>query len=117
MKDNGYSSFAAFVAGALIGGGVALLFAPQRGKDSREKLQAYASRAKDNLVKQGKEALNATAEQGKEYLKSGREAMKDFIGSTREHLAKRMETLQEAGREAEDTPRGGEKTDLSRKAS
>ena len=117
MKDNGYSSFAAFVAGVLIGGGVALLLAPQRGKDSREKLQAYASRAKDNLVERGKEATNATAEHGKEYLKSGREAMKDFIVNTRDHIEKRMETLQEVGREAEGTLRGREKTDMSQKVS
>jgi gas vesicle protein len=117
MKDNGYSSLAAFVAGALIGGGVALLLAPQRGKDSREKLQAYASRAKDNLVERGKEALNVAAEQGKEYLKSGREAMKDFVGDTRDHIEKRLEALQEVGRDAEDTLRGREKTDMSQKAS
>jgi len=117
MKDNGYASLAAFVAGALIGGGVALLLAPQRGRDSREKLQAYASQATDNMVQRGKEALNVAAEQGKEYLKSGRETMKDFIGNTRDHIAKRMKTLQEAGQEAEDTLRGREKTDMSQKAS
>ena len=117
MKDNGYALLGAFVAGVLIGGGAALLMAPQRGKDSREKLRAYASLAKDDLVERGKEALGATAEQGKEYLKSGRDAMKNFIGNTRDHIEKRMETLQEVGREAEGTLRGREKTDMSQKAS
>ena len=117
MKDNGYAPLAAFVAGALIGGGMALLLAPQRGKDSRDKLHAYASQAKDSLVQRGKDALNATAEQGKEYLKSGREAMKGFIENTRDHLVERMDTLQETGGEAEHTQRGQEKTDRSQKVS
>jgi gas vesicle protein len=117
MKDNGYALLGAFVAGMMIGGGAALLMAPQRGKDSREKLRAYASLAKDDLVERGKEALSATAEQGKEYLKSGREAMKNFIGNTRDHIEKRMETLQEVGRQAEDTLQAREKQERSQKAS
>jgi gas vesicle protein len=117
MKDNGYALLGAFVAGVLIGGGAALLMAPQRGKDSRKKLRACASLAKDDLVERGKEALSATAEQGKEYLKSGREAMKDFIGNTRDHIEKRLETLQEVGRQADDTLRTREKQERSQKAS
>lgn len=77
MKDNGYASLGVFVAGVLIGGGVALLLASQRGKDLREELQTCASRAKDDLAERGKDAWNATAGQGKEYLESGRAAMKD----------------------------------------
>jgi gas vesicle protein len=117
MKDNGYASLGAFVAGVLIGGGVALLLAPQRGKDLRERLQTYASRAKDDLTERSKEAWKVTAGQGKKYLESGREAMKDFIGKTCDHIEKSMGALQEVGRETEDTLRGREKKDTSQKAS
>jgi gas vesicle protein len=114
MKDNGYASLGAFVAGVLIGGGVALLLAPQRGKVLRERLQTYASRAKDDLAERGKEAWDATAGHGKEYLESGREAMKDFIGNTRDRIEKSMGALQHFGREAEDTLRGREKKDTQK---
>ena len=117
MKDNGYASLGAFVAGVLIGGGVALLLAPQRGKELRERLQTYASRAKDDLAERGNEAWNTTVGQGKDYLESGREAMKDFIGKTRDHIERSMGALQEVGREAEDTLRGRETKDISQKAS
>lgn len=40
----------AFLTGALIGAGVALLFAPQPGTERRGKLRGYANRAKDDLV-------------------------------------------------------------------
>lgn len=117
MKDNGYASLGAFVAGMLIGGGVALLLAPQRGKDLRERLQTYASRATDDLAERGKDAWNAGAEQGKEFLASGREAMKDFIGKTRDHLEQSMGALQEVGRKTEDRLQEREKRDTSQKTS
>ena len=41
--------WSAFLAGALIGAGVALLFAPQRGSELRGMLSDYANRAKDDL--------------------------------------------------------------------
>jgi gas vesicle protein len=39
--------FAAFITGALVGAGVALLLAPQSGTKSREFLRDYAARMKD----------------------------------------------------------------------
>ena len=118
MKDSGYASLGAFVAGMLIGGGgVALLLAPQRGKDLRERLQTYAYRAKDDLAERGKDAWQATVGEGKDYLASGRETMKGFIGKTRNHIEKSMGALQEEGRQAEDSLQGRENKDTSQKAS
>ena len=67
---------AAFVAGALIGAGVALLLAPQSGTDTRNLLRDYAERAKDELKERGKEAkatLDSAIERGKEAYESVRE--------------------------------------------
>ena len=63
--------WSAFIAGGLIGAGVALLFAPQRGTELRSKLRDYADRAKDDLMKQGREVLNTAVKQGKKYYDKG----------------------------------------------
>jgi gas vesicle protein len=81
----------AFLAGTLIGAGVALLLAPQSGAETRGLLRDYAGRAKDELtergkktkatldtaIDRGKEAFESVKERGKEAYQSGREAIRD----------------------------------------
>ncbi len=73
-EDNGYSAGAvayAFLAGALIGTGVALLLAPQSGAKTRKLLGDYAEKAEDEIrekIKTAKSTLDATIEKGKEFV-------------------------------------------------
>lgn len=60
MEDNG--KFVWFVAGAAIGATVALLYAPQSGKETRRVIQ--------KKTRQGREALN---ESGREWMEKGRD--------------------------------------------
>jgi gas vesicle protein len=87
-QDNDYSvGTAAFLAGALIGAGVALLLAPQSGAETRGMLRDYAGRAKDELKQRGKEAkstLDNAMERGKEAFESAKDRGKDFYGSGKE---------------------------------
>ena len=96
-EGNDYSVGAvAFLAGALIGAGVALLLAPQSGEDTRNMLRGYAGRAKDELRERGKEAkttLNHAMERGKEAFESAKERGKDFYESGKD-------TVRDAGKEA-----------------
>lgn len=58
-----------FLLGALVGAGVALLFAPQSGAEIRRLLRDYAVRAKEELgdnVDRGAEALDSAVERGHE---------------------------------------------------
>lgn len=70
-----------FLLGALVGAGVALLFAPQSGAEIRRLIRDYAVRAKEELaenVDRGAEALDSAVEQGHEFVEKvhevGREA-------------------------------------------
>ena len=89
-QDNDYSvGTAAFLAGALIGAGVALLLAPQSGAETRGMLRDYAGRAKDELRERGKEAkttLDNAMERGKQAFESAKEQGKDFYGSGKEAI-------------------------------
>jgi gas vesicle protein len=67
------TSVFAFLAGALIGAGVAMLLAPRSGAETRQWLSDYAEKAKDQMgtaIESGKEYLQAGVDRGKEYLET-----------------------------------------------
>ena len=84
----------AFLAGAVIGAGIALLLAPQSGAQTREMLRDYAERAKEDLRERGQEAkatlssamdrgkaaFESAKQQGKETLDTAKEAVRDAGG-------------------------------------
>ena len=73
-EDNGFSSGAvafAFLAGAIIGVGAALLLAPQSGAETRKLLRNYAEQAEEEALEKAKEAkvaLDKAIEQGKQFV-------------------------------------------------
>lgn len=88
-NTNESGNLSVFITGALVGAGLALLFAPQSGSQMRSLLRDYATRAKDefdDVVEEGVEMVDSTLEHGKEFVEKGVEKGKD--------------TLREAGRQA-----------------
>jgi hypothetical protein len=64
----------AFLVGALVGAGVALLFVPQAGSQLRGLLRDCAARAKDELddaVDRGADAMESARDRGEEFLEKG----------------------------------------------
>ncbi len=95
---------AIYISGALVGAGLALLFAPQAGAQLRGSLRDSAARAKEELdeaidhgaevldsavehgqtsVEKGKDSLRETGYQAKEFAEAGREA----VNKTKDKLA------------------------------
>ena len=73
-------NLSAFITGALVGAGVALLFAPQSGAQMRGLLRDYATRAKDEMdeaVDRGTEALDSAVERGQEFVEKGKESLRE----------------------------------------
>ena len=99
MDATGWS---AFMAGALIGAGVALLFAPQPGSELRGMLRNYANRAKDELVEKGQEAWDTAVERGREYYDRGEEVVRDAGRSAREYAKQGQEAVKDVGRSAKE---------------
>jgi gas vesicle protein len=76
------SGFTVFVAGAIIGAGVALLYAPQSGKETRKllgkKAKALKDKAQDTMehaqefIEDRKGALAAVIHSGKEAVDHGK---------------------------------------------
>jgi gas vesicle protein len=99
MDDNEYTAMPAFLAGALIGAGIALLLAPQTGAELRGMLRSYASRARDEAYERGREVWDTAVERGKDYLETGKETMKEPGKTAREYMESGKETVREAGRD------------------
>ena len=91
--------WSAFVAGAFIGAGLALLFAPQTGTELRGMLRNYAARAKDEAWERGRTAWDSAVERGKEYYEKGQEAVSEAGRSAREYAQSGKEAMREATRE------------------
>lgn len=58
-----------FAAGAALGATIALLYAPQSGKDTRRRLRKQAERGREALADQGR----SLAEAGRELYEKGRD--------------------------------------------
>lgn len=119
MDQGGSTGWSEFMAGAFIGAGVALLFAPRSGAELRAMLYEYASRVKEDVLEKGQEALDTAMEQGKEYYghgeelvqeaersarefakqgaKKGKQAVKDVAGAVKEFVTQAKEEAQKAG--------------------
>lgn len=73
-------SLAGFFVGALVGAGIALLFAPQAGAQLRGFLRDSAARAKDELdevVDHGTEVLDSAVAHGQEFVSKGKESLRE----------------------------------------
>ena len=73
-------NLSSFLRGALVGAGVALLFAPQAGREIRGLLRDYVARAKEGFgeaVERGAEAWDEARERGQEFVAQGKEAVRE----------------------------------------
>jgi gas vesicle protein len=94
--DDDATGWSAFIAGALIGAGVALLFAPQTGSELRGMLRNYASRAKDEAFERGRAAWDTAVERGREYYEQGQEAAQEAGRTAKEYAQSGKDALREA---------------------
>ncbi len=96
-NNDGFSAssvFLAFVLGGIVGAGVALLMAPQSGKETREKIKGIA----DDI----KEKATGYAGQIKDKVASAVEDSKGFFEEKKSLLT----TAVEAGKEAYEKEKG-----------
>src|SRR6185503_57596 len=82
----------AFMTGALVGAGIALLFAPQTGPQLRGRLRERSTKEFDDAIDRGATMLDHTIDRGHDLLEKGR-------GSVQQ-VRRRAKEFTEAGRKA-----------------
>lgn len=99
-NESDWAGWSAFLAGAFIGAGIALLFAPQTGSELRGVLRNYANKTRDDVVERGREAWDTAVERGKEYMERGQETLQEAGRSAREYVQRGQEKVKDVSNEA-----------------
>ena len=87
-QGNGGGMLVAFIAGAIAGAAVALLFAPATGEEAREYLGQRA--------REGKDRATEAARQGRDILNKQRDNLATAFDRAREQFQNARETGQDA---------------------
>lgn len=85
-----------FLAGAALGAGLALLYAPKSGKETREQISDLADDAVDKIkeyTREAQEKIKTVLEEGKETLKEKKSILSSAIEAGREALQKEKEKI------------------------
>ena len=97
MRDEGYSSgsvLLSFLLGGVVGAGLALLFAPQSGRETRQKIKDLTDDVKDKTteyVRQAKEKAASIVDDGKEYYDEKKSILKSAVEAGKEAYEKEKE--------------------------
>jgi len=86
---SGATVILAFLSGAALGAVVALLLAPQSGRESREQLRRYARRAENHLrdlAGRAGEAFEEAVEEGKDYVEKRKSVLREAFDAGREAM-------------------------------
>ena len=86
----------AFVLGGIVGAGIALLMAPQLGKETRQKIKDLAGEAKDkagDYISHVKEKVTSAVEHGKEFVGEKKSLIATAIEAGKEAYEKEKEKL------------------------
>lgn len=102
IEREGGGGLGSFVLGALVGAGLALLFAPQSGEDTQEEIKTRALKLKDAAQDRVKEAQGSLETR----LAAARENVQDRVESVKEAV--------DAGRKAAVDARGDLEEKLQR---
>lgn len=112
-KDRG-AELGSFILGALVGAGLALLFAPQTGRETQEQLRERARQLRDvteDRVKDLREDFGSRMDSARDVVDRGRQVASE----TRVELEERLERSKAAARAglaaARDVARGPEEAD------
>lgn len=87
-EDNGYSTgsvFLSFLLGGIVGAGLAMLLAPQSGRETREKIREFAEDVKDRVA--------STVEKGKDIFEQKKSAITTAVEAGKEAYEKERERL------------------------
>ncbi|MDP1768139.1 MAG: YtxH domain-containing protein [Nitrospirota bacterium] len=86
----------AFVGGGLLGAAMALLLAPQSGRESRDQLRGYARRAEENLHEFADTATQVVAQavdRGREFVQENKSVLTEAVAVGRAAMSRERERL------------------------
>ena len=86
----------AFVTGGLAGAAVALLLAPQSGRESREQVRGYARRAEEQvheLADKATQVIDQAVDKGREFIKDKQAVVTEAVKAGRTAMQRERDRL------------------------
>ena len=86
----------AFVTGGLAGAAVALLLAPQSGREAREQVRGYARRAEEHvheLADTATQVMDKAVDRGREFIKDKQAVVTEAVEAGRIAMQRERERL------------------------
>ncbi len=100
MADDRWCSLGAaglaFVTGGLAGAAVALLLAPQSGRESREQVRGHARRTEEqvhDLADKATQVMDRVVDKGREFIKDKQAIMTEAVEAGRTAMQRERERL------------------------
>lgn len=90
MRDNGHSTgtvVMSFLVGGVLGAGLALLFAPRSGRETRQRIREIAEDVKEkaeDLMGEVKGRVSKTIEGGKDFIEEKKSIISEAIAAGKE---------------------------------
>lgn len=97
IEREGGGGLGPFILGALVGAGLALLFAPQSGEETQEEIKSRALKFKDaaqDRVREAQHNLEGRLTTAREHLHTRVETVKDAVDSGRQAAVEAREELE-----------------------
>ena len=100
-NENGLSTgtvLLSFLAGAAVGAGLALLYAPKSGRELREQISDLAEDAVDKIkeyTKEAQEKVKSSFEEGKDIIKEKKSILSTALEAGKEAMAREKEKYKE----------------------
>jgi gas vesicle protein len=98
-EEDGYSSgsmFLSFLLGGIVGAAVALLLAPESGRETRHKIKEFADDVKDKVKDYAgdvKGKFTSTIDKGKDFYEEKKSAIAKAVEAGKEAYEKEKERL------------------------
>ena len=98
-EEGGYSAgsiFLSFLFGGIVGAGLAFLFAPKSGSETRQRIRELAEDVRDkakDYAEDVKEKITTSMDKGKEFFEEKKSAMTSAIEAGKEAYEKEKERL------------------------
>ena len=97
IERDGGGGLGSFILGALVGAGLALLFAPQSGEETQEEIKAQAGKLKDaaqDRIRDAQDRLEHRLSDARENVKTRVEGVKGAVESGRQAAMEARDDLE-----------------------
>ena len=95
-QNNGLGMIFAFFTGFMAGAVISLLYAPNSGKETRQKIRDKSIEARDRTVELAQQASDSARQSAQNLMEQGREGVQGIVETSKERIQEAGEQVKSA---------------------